>query len=64
MLKAGSKRRRTQAEIKDDLFEKEHRDEALEEAIARNARMGRELEMAKHQAEKNENATLLLEQFA
>jgi len=48
MLKAGSKRRRTQAEIKDDLFEVEHRDEALEEAVARNARMSRELELAKH----------------
>ena len=48
MLKAGSKRRRTHAEIKDEKFEVEHRDEALEEAIARNARLGRELELAKH----------------
>ena len=39
LLKVGSKRRRTQAELKDDRFEEEMRDEAMTDAINKAQRL-------------------------
>ena len=47
LLKVGSKRRRTQAELKDDKMEEEMRDEAMTDAINKTVRLERELVAAK-----------------
>ncbi len=63
LLKVGSKRRRTQAEIKDDKFEEEMRDENLTDAINKAHRLERELMVSKQQARENENMAAWLQKF-
>jgi hypothetical protein len=50
LLKVGSKRRRTQAELKDDKFEEEMRDEHLNDAINKAQRLERELMASQEKA--------------
>ena len=63
LLKAGSKRRRTKAEIKDDKFEEELREEALTEARNSKLRMEHDLIKAQQQAQENANAAAILTDF-
>ena len=63
MLKMGSKRRRTQAEMKDDSFEDELRDEAMKAAEDRATKLELELMQAKHKAEQYENMAAWTQRF-
>jgi len=57
LLKVGSKRRRTQAEVKDDKFEEDMRDEHLNDAINKARRLEHELMASQEKARQNENAS-------
>ena len=63
LLKVGSKRRRTEAELKDDKLEEELRDEAMKEANDRADRLEQQLAQAQRVAQRNENMAAWTQRF-
>ena len=63
LLKVGSKRRRTKAEVKDEQMEEMLRDEHVDDAINKSKRLERDLIKAQREAEENANAAAILTDF-